>query len=106
VDLRQQGLAIARVVYVTERDARRRALWPGHEPTGDIELGGRPGRRYVYDHRDDPFALRTVSYVVEHRGQLLALELRVPLGPEEDADPTYRRIRDSFRFTGTATGDL
>lgn len=41
-----------------------------------IELDGRPGKKYVYDHRDGPFRARTIAYVIPYRDKYLGLEFQ------------------------------
>lgn len=81
--------------WVREGDGRSRGLWPKAAPLEPIQLGGRAGQRYVYDHYDGPFYMRVVSYVVEHRGRQLGLEFRTN---REDLDPVQQHVLDSFRF--------
>ena len=66
----------ARLVWVTEGEARRRGLWPLAEQGVPVTLGGRGGYRYAYDHPDGPVRSHTIAYVVPHRGRLLGLEFR------------------------------
>ena len=103
IAFRYQGSPVVRVVRVTEDQGRRRGLWVGHAPVGTTPLAGREAKRYIYEHDDGPFVLRTISYVVEHGGKLLALEFRT----NGEEGPVHRRILDSFRIreeSGRATG--
>lgn len=84
----------ARVVHVSEEEARRRGLWSSKFITGPATLGGRPGERYVYTHADGPFYSRTVAYVVPYRGKMLGLEFR----GQGDLDRVQQRMLDSFRL--------
>ena len=82
------------VRYENEKEGRRRGVWFGHEPVGSIELGGRNGEKYIYEHWDGPFAARTVSYVVEYRGKYLALEFR----SDDELSEIQKRMLESFTF--------
>ena len=62
---------------------------------GSIELDNREGLKYIYDHYDGPFYMRTVSYVVEYGGKFLGLEFRTD---REELDDVQRRVLRSFRF--------
>ena len=95
VRMRHDGYPVISIALETEQGARRRGLWSKHDPVGEIELGGRDGKRYVYHHYDGPFSMRTVSYVVEHDGKYLGLEFRTAL---DQPDAVQRHILDSFRF--------
>lgn len=83
-------------VYLTdERNGRRNGLWPGEEPSGEIELGGRVGLLYEYNHWDGPLGSEMRSYVVPHKGEELGLEFR----SEGELHAVNQRILDSFAFT-------
>lgn len=85
----------ARLVWVTEEEARERGLWPRADHHTAASLGGRGGFHYVYDHPDGPVLSRTIAYVVPHRGRLLGLEFRT------DADTLGsigQRMLESFSF--------
>lgn len=92
---RYQGYPVLVVNYIDEAEGKSRGLWPGHERAGEIELAGRSGNKYVYDHYDGPSSMRTVSYVVEHRGKFLGLEFRTTL---DAPDAIQERIVESLRF--------
>jgi len=66
------------VRFLDEKEGRRRGAWYGHEPLEDIQLSGRAGKKYIYEHNDGPFSIRTVAYVVPYRGKYLGLEFRTP----------------------------
>ncbi len=93
--LRYDDYPCVSISLTDEQRADDRGLWAGHDPTGEIRLGDRDGRRFVYHHYDGPFSMRTVSYVVEHRDEYLALEFRTE---RDDPDEIQHRILDSFRF--------
>lgn len=87
-----QGTIAARVVWVTEEEGRRRGLWFGAPLEREIDLGGRPGRLYQYDHGDGPFYSRTHAAVMPHRGRFLGIELRT-----DGVDEVGRRMIASLR---------
>jgi len=91
------GHTVARLVWLSEEEADDRGLWPGRGTTAATTLGGRPAERHDYDHWDGPFREPTVSFVVPHRGKLLAIELRGDGAP----DAVQRRMVESFRFVPT-----
>ena len=96
VMFRFDGYPVLVINWVSEKEGRSRGLWPGHEPVRTVELAGLEGKKYIYRHYDGPFSMRTISFVVEHRGRLLGIEFRTncPL------DPIHLYIIESFRFTG------
>ena len=83
------------ISHVDEQEGRNRGLRVKHGAVGSIQISGRPGSQYRYDHYDGPFYMRTVSYVVPHREKFLGLEFRTHL---EQPDEVQRRILQSFRF--------
>jgi hypothetical protein len=101
VFFRWRGTVPVKVYLADEEMGRDRGLWPGHEPVGEIELGGRPGALYEYTHCDGPFCSKMKSFVVEHMGRSLGLEFRT----EGDLDEMNRHIVDSFSFLGAAGGE-
>jgi len=92
---RFRGAPIIAVNFVDEAEGDARGLWVGHDPIDDVELAGRPGMRYLYDHWDGPFGMRTVSYVVPHRDRLFGLELRTGAAQPTEIQQT---ILDSLTF--------
>ena len=62
---------------------------------GLATLDGRSGEKFVYNHYDGPFGMRTVSYVVPHGEKFLGLEFRTG---EEEPTATQAEILESFRF--------
>ena len=76
VYFRWDGRVPVKVYLTDERNGRRKGLWPGEDPSGPIELGGRPGQLYEYDHWDGPFNSAIRAYVVPHEGKELGLEFR------------------------------
>ncbi len=80
------------VRFHDEREGRSRGAWFGHEPVEDIQLSGRAGKKYIYEHQDGPFGARTVAYVVAYRDKYLGLEFRTPGALNE----VQQRILDSF----------
>lgn len=83
------------VRFTDESGGRNRSLWFGHEPVGPVELSGRPGELFIYEHKEGPSAIRTVSYVIPLEGKYLAFEFRT--GGE--LNPVQKRMLDSFRMT-------
>ena len=86
---------VARLVWVTDGEARDRGLWPRAGHRAPATLGGRAGYRYSYEHPDGPVLSHTIAYVVPYRGRQLGLEFRT------DADsvgPIGERMLKSFSF--------
>lgn len=92
VFFRWDGTVPVKVYLSGAEAARNRGLWPGHEPTGEITLGGARGARYDYTHCDGPFCSRIASFVIEWRDEWLALEFRA----DGELHPVNRHILDSF----------
>ena len=90
-----RGPTFFRVIHITPSEASSRGLWGGHEPVGNVVIGGRPGHKYVYRHDDFNIYRPMVAFVVEHGGKQLGIEF-----PMEDAplDPVRQRILDSVQF--------
>jgi hypothetical protein len=95
--LRYDGYPVISIRHADEQEGRRHGLWIKHEAVGSIELDRREGLKYIYDHYDGPFYMRTVSYVVEYGGKFLGLEFRTD---REELDDVQRRVLRSFRFIG------
>ena len=95
VIFRHDGYPVIAIRHVDERESDRRGLWGDHEPVDAIELAGRRGKRYDYNHSDGPFYMRTVSYVVAHRGKFLGVEFRTNL---DRPDAIQQRVLDSIRL--------
>ena len=94
VFFRRDGRVPVKVYLTDERNGRRTGLWPGEEPSGEIELDSRSGHLYEYDHWDGPFGSATRSYVVPHDGQELGLEFR----SDGELHAINQQILDSFTF--------
>jgi hypothetical protein len=92
---RYNDYPVISISHVDEKGGRSRGLWVKHGAVGSIQVSGRPGRQYQYDHYDGPFYMRTLSYVVAHQEKFLGLEFRINLG---QPDAAQRRILQSFRF--------
>lgn len=73
---RYGGHPVISLRFTDEHQGKSHGLWFGHKPEKSIELGGRNGLKYVYNHYDGPLYMRTVSYVVEHEDKYLGLEFR------------------------------
>jgi hypothetical protein len=82
------------VRYTDEAEGRQRGLWFGHAPADSIQLGGRPGKKYEYDHGDGPFYSRTIAYVVDYRDRYLGLEFRT----NNELNDVEKQILQSFKF--------
>ena len=82
------------VLFMDEQEGRKRGTWFGHEPVGKVKLGGREGTKFIYEHWDGPFSVRTVAYVVTYRGKYLGLEFRTP----DDLYDVQKRILAYFTF--------
>ncbi len=95
--LRYDGYPVVSIRHVDEQEGRSHGLWIKHDAVGTIELDSRAGLKYIYDHYDGPFYMRTVSYVVEHGDRFLGLEFRTD---REELDDIQRRVLQSFRFVG------
>jgi hypothetical protein len=95
VFFRWDGRVPVKVYLTDERNGRRNGLWPGEDPSGEIELDGRAGLLYEYDHWDGPFGSAMTTYVVPHQGVELGLEFRA----EGELHSVNQRILDSFAFT-------
>jgi hypothetical protein len=86
---------VVSISHVDEQEGRSRGLWVQHDAVESIQIAGRPGNQYRYDHYDGPFYMRTMSYVVPHQEKFLGLEFRTNM---EQPDQIQRRILQSFRF--------
>lgn len=93
---RHKGSPAVRVNFTNAAEGKKRGLWFDHEAAGEIELGGRKGVKYIYDHYDGPFSSRTIAYVIAYRGKYLGLEFRT----DRDLDEVYEHILSSFEFIG------
>lgn len=93
VRLRWRDAPIVNISFIDRAESKRRGLWALHEPVGEIELGGKKGLKYIYDHCDGPFCMRTISYVVAHKGRYIGLAFRTA---DQDLPEIYGRIVDSF----------
>ncbi len=93
LQLRHDGFPVIVINYTTRQEAEGRGLWADHEPVGDVELAGKTGKKYVYNHYDGPFYMRTHSYVIEHNDRFLAVEFRTK---SNSADSLQQHILQSF----------
>lgn len=91
--LRHDGFPVIAINYTTRQEADSRGLWAGKEPAGDIELAGKAGEKYSYNHYDGPFYMRTFSYVIEHNDRFLAVEFRTK---SDSVDSLQQHILQSF----------
>ena len=91
--LRHDGFPVIAINYTTEEEADSRGLWAGHEPAGKIELAGKEGTKYIYNHYSGPFYMRTFSYVIEHNNRFLTLEFRTK---GDSVDSLQQHIIQSF----------
>ena len=95
VVFKQDGTTAFRVLFVTQEEGDSRGLWVESKPVENIEMSGRPGRRYVYDHFDGPVYSHTIAFVIDYRDRLLGIEFRTD---ENMLDEVQKRILDSFKF--------
>ena len=95
VFFKYNGGTIFRVEHVTEEECRDNGLWLTSKPIGEIQLGGRKGHRYIYNHYDGPIYSHTISYVTEHQGKFLGIEFRTD---NDELDEVHRHILNSFSF--------
>lgn len=95
VIFRHKGKSALLLRFMDEEESKHRGLWFGHKPQAEIELGGKKGFQYDYNHGDGPFFSRTVSYVVEYRDKYLGLEFRTD---NTDLDEVQQKVLSSFRF--------
>jgi hypothetical protein len=61
---RHKGSPAVRVNFTDAAEGKKRGLWFGHEAASEIELGGRKGFKYIYDHytmAHSPVALKPTS---------------------------------------------
>ncbi len=83
------------VVDIRFRDGSL-TTWFDTAPVGDITLGGRSGKKFVYRYCDGPSCgADTVAYVVQHRSKLLGLEF---IGDKQLGE-TEQTILSTFQFT-------
>ncbi len=82
--LRYDGYPVISIRHADEQEGRSHGLWINHEAVETIELDQREGLKYIYNHYDGPFYMRTVSYVIEYGGKFLGLEFRTD---REELDP-------------------
>lgn len=94
VQLKYKGYPIVAINFCDEEEARARGLWVHAEPEGQIELSGRTGQLYRYQHQDTFTLMPCISFVVEHRDKYLGLEFR----REGELGAVMQRIRQTFRF--------
>jgi len=93
---RFHGQPILCVNYVTPDEARRRGLWPGNDPMGDITLAGHKGRKYIYQHCDGLSCMNVISYVIDYRGRKLGLEFRMQ---GDELGDVQRHVLESFALS-------
>jgi len=60
-----------------------------------IELAGKQGLKYVYNHYDAIFYMRTISYVVDYKDKYLGLEFRTD---NQELDEIQKKILSSLKF--------
>ncbi|MCH8957335.1 hypothetical protein IIA28_18780 [candidate division KSB1 bacterium] len=92
---RYGGHPVLSLRFTDEHQGKKHGLWFGHQPEKSIELGGRNGLKYVYNHYDAIFYMRTISYVVDHQDEYLGLEFRTD---NEELDEIQQRILNSLKF--------
>ena len=94
--LSHDGFPVVTINYTTRQEAGSRDLWADHEPVGNIELADKSGEKYIYNHFDGPFYMRTFSYVIEYKDRFLALEFRTK---NDSVDSLQQHILQSFSLT-------
>ena len=94
---RFEGQVPVLVRFTSEEEGRDRGAWFGSEAVADVELGGRSGHKYIYDHYDGPFRARTIAYVISHQDRWLGLEFR----SDGDLDPVQQKILESFKLSSS-----
>lgn len=92
---RYDDYPVISISHVDEEEGRGRGLWVKYGAVRSIQLSGRQGKQYRYDHYDGPLYMSTMSYVVPHQEKFLGLEFRTNL---EQVDEVQRRILRSFQF--------
>jgi len=87
-----------RVCYVDYETAKKRGLWVLTEPVATEYIsGGRISHKYVYDYGNKLNYARTVAYVIEREGKMLALEFRLDSRNGEGIlDPGQEEVLKSF----------
>jgi len=93
VIFRYSGDPILCVNVVDAEEGRHRGLWPGKTPSGDVDLSGVVGKKYVYQHCDGPSCMNVVSYVIPFQGRELGVEFRMA---GEELGAVQRHVADSF----------
>jgi len=59
---------------VTGNEAKNRGLWIKHPPLENIIVGGVQWKKYIYEHHDGPYNMRTIAFVTEYQGKWLGVE--------------------------------
>ncbi len=95
VIFRHNGMTAMRILFITESEGKDRGLWVKSKPVEEMEMGGRKGFRYVYNHQDFFSYVHTIACVLEYRGKLLGIEFRTD---ENMLDEVQQRILDSLRL--------
>ncbi len=96
------GHTAFRVAFVTDWEADKRGLWVKHQPVEAMDIAGRPGHKYIYDHYDGPFSAHTVTYAIEYSGKLLGLEFRTNNNMLNDVQ---KHVLDSFTVAEPNAGE-
>jgi len=94
---RYGGHPVISLRFTDEHQGKKHGLWFGNQPEKSIELAGKQGLKYVYNHYDAIFYMRTISYVVDYRDKYLGLEFRTD---NEELDEIQQRILNSLKFVG------
>ena len=109
VALRLDGSNLIVISHLTQQQADSRGLWADHKPVEDIELDGRAGKKYDYNHFDIFAGVHTISYVVPYKQKFLAIEFRtrrasvfesLGIKPRYDRElnEVEKKMLASFRF--------
>lgn len=84
-----------RITLATPEVARAHGLWPISPPVGDVNMAGKGAKEYIYDHHDGPIYDHFVAFVVDHRGQSLALAFHTD---QNELNSAQQRILDSLKL--------
>ncbi len=92
---RYGGHPVISLRFTDEHQGKSHGLWFGNRPEKSIELAGKQGLKYVYNHYDAIFYMRTISYVVDYNDKYLGLEFRTD---NQELDEIQKKILSSLKF--------
>ncbi len=93
---RLDGYPVVVINYVTRQEARDRGLWIKHKPVESLSVDNIHWQKFVYNHYDGPFGMRTVTYATTFREKWLGLEFRT----SGELDEVHMEIMNSLKFPG------